>query len=390
MTTTTLTSLAILKVNVDRGQDYLEYLRPFVLQVLVDNCTLRVSVESVTGEIGEQFGLSIPPRTVEIVLKRICKSGLLKRDHNAYVVLGDLPDPRLTLRQAEAQRHIDSVLRGLCAFSHDTPNPVLDDEQAVAAVSAFLGTFDISCLRAQLRGTAIPEVPGANGRRILLVSDYVRHLQRSDPERFESFLVLVKGNMLANALTCPDLDKAPASYGRLTFYLDTPLLIRYLGLEDGARKTAVQELLDLIRSLDGKVAAFSHTVDEVRSVVRGSAQYLEIGEGRPSSIVLEARKRGTSRSDLLLLANTVEERLQRLGVEIRTTPAYGKAFQIDETAFEKVLDRELLYVNQRAKEYDINSRAEHLRLERRQGDGFARELAGGPRNEQRAASEGGE
>ena len=36
MATNTLTSLAILKVNIDQGKDYLDYLRPFILQVLVE------------------------------------------------------------------------------------------------------------------------------------------------------------------------------------------------------------------------------------------------------------------------------------------------------------------------------------------------------------------
>ena len=37
MSTATLTSLAILKVTVDQKGDYLDYLRPFILQVLYDH-----------------------------------------------------------------------------------------------------------------------------------------------------------------------------------------------------------------------------------------------------------------------------------------------------------------------------------------------------------------
>ena len=36
MSTNTLTSLAILKVHVDQGKDYLDYLRPFILEVLIE------------------------------------------------------------------------------------------------------------------------------------------------------------------------------------------------------------------------------------------------------------------------------------------------------------------------------------------------------------------
>ena len=72
--TATLTSLAILKVNVDQGKDYLDYLRPFVLQVLVERKPDPITNGVVSGYIGEKFGLVIPERTVEIVLKRISRN----------------------------------------------------------------------------------------------------------------------------------------------------------------------------------------------------------------------------------------------------------------------------------------------------------------------------
>ena len=56
MSTATLTSLAMLKVNIDQGEDYLEYLRPFVLQVLVDRNPELVTDQIVTDYIREQFG----------------------------------------------------------------------------------------------------------------------------------------------------------------------------------------------------------------------------------------------------------------------------------------------------------------------------------------------
>ncbi len=55
--TNTLTSLAILKVNVDQGGDYLEYLRPFILQVLVDHRPDIITDQIVCDYIQEQFDL---------------------------------------------------------------------------------------------------------------------------------------------------------------------------------------------------------------------------------------------------------------------------------------------------------------------------------------------
>ena len=87
-----------------------------------------------------------------------------------------------------------------------------DAEQVVKAICTFLSEFDVSCLRSYLRGTAIPDVEEANAADKVLVGNYVQFISRNEPERFDSFLILVQGHMLANALVCPDLENAPQSF----------------------------------------------------------------------------------------------------------------------------------------------------------------------------------
>ncbi len=354
MITNTLTSLAILKVNIDQGNDYLDYLRPFIFQILTDHKLDPITGGAVHQHILEQFGLEIPPQTIEAVLRRLSKRYPIKRIAKGYRKVGDLPDPQVTAKQAEAERHIGAVLNGLKEFSQGTANPITTDEEAVKSVSAFLTEFSITCLRAYLRGTAIPSVSESHQIDIVLVSDYVQEVQRSDPERFDSFLILVQGHMLANALMCPDLQSAPKTFQNVTFYLDTPLLVQRLGSEGEAKQAAIRELITLVHNLGGKVAAFAHSQDELERVLTGAANYLESPDAR-GAIVFEARRRGTTRSDLLLLASSIDERIDEAGIEVESTPAYINAFQIDETAFEEILEDEVSYYNPRAKEYDINS-----------------------------------
>ena len=49
MPTNTLTSLAILKVNIDQGNDSLDYLRPFIFQILTDH-----NLDPITGGVVSQ------------------------------------------------------------------------------------------------------------------------------------------------------------------------------------------------------------------------------------------------------------------------------------------------------------------------------------------------
>lgn len=352
--TETLTSLAMLKVNIDQGKDYLEYLRPFILQILIDQKPDPVTDVVVRDHLRTQFGLEIPERVAQILLKRISRSYLLKRETGVYRITGTLPNPGITAKKTEADRHIKAVVSSLIEFSKSTAKPITTEDEAVTAICVFLAEFNIPCLRAYLRGTAIPTVEGKHHSHIVLVSEYVVHLQRTNPERFESFLVVVQGHMLANALLCPDLQNAPKSYKGVTFYLDTPLLIRRLGLEGNPKQAAAVELIRLLKNLDAAVATFAHSRDELDRVIRGAADHIEAPSGR-GAIVMEARRKGTTKSDLLLLAGQIDEKLADSGIEVKCTPKYIANFQIDETAFAKVLEDEVSYFNSRAMDYDINS-----------------------------------
>lgn len=352
--TETLTSLAMLKVNIDQGKDYLDYLRPFILQVLVDHKPDPVTDQVVHDYLQTQFGLEIPARAVQVVLKRLSRVHPLKREEGVYHITGALPDPGITPEKSKAKRHIQAVVSGLLEFAKGGRQCIAAEDEAVTAICGFLSEFNIPCLRAYLRGTTIPTVEGKQQSHIVLVSDYVLHLQRNDPERFESFLIVVQGHMLANALLCPDLQNAPKTYKGVTFYLDTPLLVQRLGLEGEPKRRATEELIRLLRNLGAPVATFSHSREELDHVLRGAAEYIDSPKGR-GAIILEARRSGRTKSDLLLLAGQIDQLLAETEIDVKATPRYIKDFQIDETVFGKVLEDEVNHFNPRARDYDINS-----------------------------------
>ena len=354
MSTETLTSLAMLKVHVDQGRDYLDYLRPFILQSLIVDKPDPITDGAVRDLISRDFGLEIPERAIQIVLRRLSRQHSLKLEHGVYRIDGELPDPRIESKKADAIRHIGKVLAGLKEFSKTTSKPIVDDDEAVTAICAFLLQFNIPCIRAYLRGTAIPDLTDSHDAEIVLVGKYVLDLQDKNPEGFDSFLVVVTGHMLANALLCPDLRSAPKSYKGVTFYLDTPLLIRQLGLEGNFKQVAVKNLIDILHNLGATVATFTHLRGELEGVITGAAQHVEYPSGR-GDIVAEARQSRTTKSDLVILIGQIDDKLEDAGIKVVSTPRYIEKFQIDETEFEHVLDDEISYFNPRARENDINS-----------------------------------
>jgi len=354
MAQSSLVSLAILKVNLDRGNlEYLDYLRPFVIEALRASPSGLVTESQATDYLRDTFGLRIPSRAVLLTLKRLARARILRREQNHYKAVGPIPDTGFVASKARAERHIDSVIAELIRFSGTTIAPFASRDAALDALLAFLSEFSIDCLRVYLQGTTLPPVT-TDDKALVIVSRFIQDLARSNPERFESFMVVVQGHMLANALLCPDLAKLPKTFSNLTIYLDTPVVIRALGLEGEARQLSSCETLELARRLGAGTSVFSHTRDEIEGVIRGGADHIDRADGR-GAIVMEARRAGKSRSDLVLEAEKLDDLLAEYSIEIRRTPKHIAEFQIDEVEFEDALNDEVRYFNPRAREFDINS-----------------------------------
>lgn len=344
----------MLRVNINQGKDYLEYLRPFILQVLKKQTDEPINDYKISDAISLEFGLIIPPRTVQIVLKRIVKSGIIEKRNNAYTVIKEIPPTHYEADKIDANRHISSVTKALIKFSKNEAYREIKDKEALSAITYFLSKFSISCIKSYLRGTALPDNLKHDEWQIILVSRFIEHLNAHEPERLKSFMIIVTGHMIANALLCPDLQSVGKTYKNVTFYLDTPILLQVFGLTGEAERRATDELISLIQNLEGKVCCFSHTVKETENAITISSSYIDSPLGR-GNIVLEARDRGKTKADLLLVAEKIPDLLAENGINEVPTPPYKKDFQIDENIFEKALQDELRYYSKNAAKYDVNS-----------------------------------
>ena len=352
----TLSSLAMLKVSIDNGKDYLEYLKPYVIQVLVEAPPEVVIDTSIAAQLRNQCGLEIPHRTVHIVLQRLAREGYRRKASGVYTIIKELPATDNSAARAAAARHITAINKALVLFAKESANREITEEVTTECLIAFLSQFSIPCLKSYLRGTTLPSVNHHDDWQIVLVSQFINGLT-SNPELFDSFMTLVQGHMLANALLCPDLNSVASSYKDVIFYFDTRLLIQFLGLEGEQEKQAIMEVIGLVQRLEGRIAYFSHTFDELVGVINGAANHIDSPKGR-GTIVGEARKSGMTKSDLFLIAQNASERLAEANIVAVQTPPYLEKthkFEISEEVFGTVLDDEVNYLNPRAKDYDIRS-----------------------------------
>lgn len=354
---TTLVSLAMLKVETDRGGSYLSYLLPFVWHVIGRKKEKTFTPKSVAEALLEEFGIVIPPETVQVTLNPYIKKGRLsKKANNEYEVKGEIEPSDLSQQRADAKRKINAVTDALIKYAKERHNKDISEQNAFNALISFLSKFNIDCIKSYLRGTALPDIESDEDWMIRLVCHFVNQISNSKPETFEHFMVMVKGHMLANAFLCPELDNVSETrYKKVTFYLDTPILLDILGLSGDARESSAKELIGSLRNVKGKVSYFSHTLKEVQSVIESAANGID--DYRCTiPVAQEARRQSKTKSDLLLMAEKAEYDFKRFSIMHENTPKYEEEFQIDEKAFEGLMEDEKFFHNyERAKENDVNS-----------------------------------
>lgn len=352
---TTLASLAMLKVNIDDGKDYLEYLRPYIVHVLQKTNPEAITDALVADELRNLCGLEIPVRTVNIILQRLARDGQLIKAHGIYTI-SRLPEGNFEADKAATVRHLDSVSAELVTFAKVEAEREITAAEATDSIVAFLSQFSISCLKSFLRSTALPKFGSGEGWQIVLVGQFVQKIS-GNPNLFDSFMKFVEGHMLANALLCPDLQQVSNTYEQVSFYLDTPILIKLLGLEGPEEKHAVEELIRLVKRLRGRFYYFPHTEDELTTSIRSSAEFINNPKGR-GSIVEFAKSSNRTKSDLLLIAEKATTTLDNYEIYLVQAPSYDQVnhrYEIGEQEFASVLDEEINYHNPRARDYDIRS-----------------------------------
>ncbi len=326
----TLISLAILKVDLDEGRrDYLGYFENFVISLIRRHKLDPVTDTDVARIFESDYGLRIPKRAAQLVLRRLARKSYLRREHNTYQIAKELPIIDLSTKRESAQKSIDDVYQALKDYAEQNFQLNWTDEDVDKSIFGFLDRFGIDCLRAYIFRTALPRIRKDDESNLYVVSKFISALHHEKSPLFGSVIVLVKGAMYANSLNCPDLESIEKNFKKVTFYLDAPLVFDLLRINGDERHAATGELVGLLKKLKGTVALFEHTVDEIDTVLEYAENNIEspTAAGR---IIYALREAGMKRGDIALLRANLRDDIENDGIRINRTPRFEEDLQVGE------------------------------------------------------------
>ena len=357
--TSTLVSLAMLHERINNNEHYLDNFTPFIRHIIrgtsIGNA---VDEETIQQDIKDKFGLFIPKHSITLLLGRLAKSKILKRDHGEFLIQKDIgEDLSFEPARANLERSMTEVVNEFMRFSKNEHEYEMDTDKAYEIIFGFLSEFSIECLAAYERNTPFPsEISRLPRKEQVLIASFFRNLQANHAGRFERFSDVVKGYMFMNSILCPDLTEE--KFSKTTFYLDTPILINVLGLNGDRGKGIANEMIKILRDKGGTIKIFDHTGDELSNFIRWLADH-----GTDPTVLnpaaVEMRESGKDRAYMITLWGQYRQNLQSMGIRVQDAPSFEREsfqYQIGEKELEEILREEVNYFrNPNAAIYDVKS-----------------------------------
>ena len=240
------------------------------------------------------------------------------------------------------------------AFVTDRFNETWSEDSALDAIVFYLNHFSIECFAAFNGRSLLPEIPIIDPKRVeFRINSFIRWIHQTHLDVWESMTILVRAKLVANALLCPDLEALGKNFSHLTFYFDTRILLRLLGLEGQERFGLTAELIRLVTELGASVSYFAHTARELEYVLGSARRNLNSPQGR-GTVIWHARDKRMTDSDFALIQATYKESLGKFGLFVSPTPSYSTKFQIGEMELGDLIDNELGELRENVKAHDIN------------------------------------
>jgi len=352
-------ALAILKVNWDDRQDYIENFVPIVGHCIRESGASVASVPDVQREVRETFGIRVPQGPLKTILGRATGNNLLVREHDVYRPNKDALDGMGlgSEREAVLRQHHQLVQR-LVNYANEDLGRSWSEQQAEEALLAYVEVLAEPILGIAVEGEPIVELPESNTEGSVVVSQFALDLCQKEPEAFSYLETIVKGSMLANILYFPEaFSGGRPQLSGVDIYLDTPLLLRVLEYAQEHDRAPARELVELLHRQGAKLKVFEHTLREIEGVLDSAAERYQSGnpDDSPGDVVDFFASEKLSRSDVQALIATVDQRLADNEIEVALPPDQTDDLAVDEVEFERLLNRRIRYLQQKPLRRDLDS-----------------------------------
>lgn len=353
--------MAIIKVNFDKkGTDFIDNYIPLVREALDKLESDTFSLDQFKIKFIEIAEFKIPTGAILSLLKRSeNKYKLLERQPKGEYRINreNINNNYLATRDAE-QRKYNRLINKFIEYCKNDLNIKIETDKA--SVYFFEVLYDISpSLFFNISDIdTIKDKPSENNK--FLVAKFVDYSNKSDHESFEAILSFVRGSMLTETFyysqNISDITNKPLK--RVTVYFDTQFLIRVLGFSDESICIPCKELNEMLGEMQIGMRCFKKTFDELHGILLAALNQLttfgRLNPNRPGDVFDYFNRKGTTQSDLLVILQNLEEKLNKSKIYLEDMPSIIEAFSINENSLKSAITDAFEFQSDKARNHDID------------------------------------
>ena len=336
----TLVSLAYLKTLWDKEKkDLLDIYLPFLAELFRRKSYTFIeekpdTINRISKEIEEEFGLKIPYHPLLSLLNRARKRKLLERKQHKYYVKEEML-LKYGFNIDNAQRSINNLIELIVKHAKNLfPNESITADQIKEALVDYLNSFGPHVLISEIEGLADFGKSKAVKKRkeLFIINKVILYMYENDKEGWTLLQNVAAGYVLSSMILY-DQNAIKAKLRGLNIYLDTRIIFRLIGVEGEEMKEVYKRFIDELRKEDTELYIFQHTYEEILDILEGCYKWIDDPQYDPSKASLALRhfkEKGYHQSDIILLRSKLKSELTNLGIEIKSPPVERIEYKIDE------------------------------------------------------------
>lgn len=339
---TLLGSLALFRISV-LPDDHISSFIPFLATLFVEKNVNEINVDLLVNDFPERYGFKIPRMPMLAILKNCLKKSIIRReiDGHYYVVMQKAVDFCFSKQACQQSKKYDIIFQKLSEYlirSHKKTE--LTIEQAESMFLAFI--TDHSARTLSIKSDKDLELQEyISSKNNYLVATFIKFTFSNDYTTFELIQEIASAYIIASAMIS-EIDSEneesykSCQYNSLVLYLDTPILLRILGLNTDEMQTSYEALLQELSCRNNVFKIFQHTYDELQGILSDCEKWIENPHyvakyASPALRTFISKK--YKKVDISLYILTLDEKLKKHKIEVDDTDYYSSSYhylQIDE------------------------------------------------------------
>ncbi len=340
----TLTSLALMQTQL-LSQDYLSTFLPFIATLTLKKKYENIDISIIVKDFKDEYGIGIPRAPMLSILSKSVSKGLISPSHDGkYLPVWDeMQKISFLSEQCERNSEIDIILNCFIDFVKQKHNIHIDKTEAVDSFVNFLDEYSPRTISGEYDADEEGEIN--SNKNLYLMGEFIQYSVKTNLTIFDSIRKLSMAYLITTALTFDQpVDSRVNELLNITLYLDTPIVLRLLGLQTEELQLAYKEMFANFKTtINSTFKIFQHTLDEISGIISDCANWIDNPSYNPmyaNSALLNFIKRKFNKIQVELYRTTLERKLQEIEIEVDNTGYYNEFnqnTQIDVEIFRKKL-----------------------------------------------------